>query len=259
VLGSLGITGSMSLQKIGTMSGGEKARVALASFALVPHNLLILDEPSNHLDAATVHVLTEALQEYKGTIVLVTHNRPFCELLAPTHIATVVGEPGSQTVKVEERPLRASDWTGMSDEVGGAGGGGGGKSGAAQRSIESATLSSKKAGKGKGSTTLKNKAAVAEEDKPARELYPWEMAELTDTGLKQNKQGKLVSKTKKLTPQQKKLEKMKMKGSMESWGGDAYTDSFSEDSFSGGGGGGGGKRQGKGGGKGGKKGGKKGK
>ena len=56
VLGSLGITGSKALQKIGTMSGGEKARVALANFVLVPHNLLILDEPSNHLDVATVHV-----------------------------------------------------------------------------------------------------------------------------------------------------------------------------------------------------------
>jgi len=94
VLGSLGITGSMALQKIGTMSGGEKARVALANFVLVPHNILILDEPSNHLDSATVHVLTQALQEYKGTIIFVTHNRPFCEQLQPTHVATVVGEPG---------------------------------------------------------------------------------------------------------------------------------------------------------------------
>ena len=40
----------------------KQARVALANFVLVPHNLLILDEPSNHLDMATVHVLTEALQ-----------------------------------------------------------------------------------------------------------------------------------------------------------------------------------------------------
>jgi len=94
VLGSLGITGSMALQKIGTMSGGEKARVALANFVLVPHNILMLDEPSNHLDSATVQVLTQALQEYKGTIIVVTHNRPFCEQLQPTHVATVVGEPG---------------------------------------------------------------------------------------------------------------------------------------------------------------------
>ena len=51
----------------------------------------------------------------QGTIVVVTHNRRFCELLEPTHLATVLGEPGAQTVKVEERPLRASDWEGADD------------------------------------------------------------------------------------------------------------------------------------------------
>lgn len=75
VMGALGLTGSKALQKIGTMSGGEKARVALSMFVLVPHNLLILDEPSNHLDVATVEVLTKALQNYKGSIIVVTHNR----------------------------------------------------------------------------------------------------------------------------------------------------------------------------------------
>jgi len=44
------LTGSKALQTIGSMSGGEKARVALSMFVLVPHNLLLLDEPSNHLD-----------------------------------------------------------------------------------------------------------------------------------------------------------------------------------------------------------------
>jgi ATPase subunit of ABC transporter with duplicated ATPase domains len=47
------------------MSGGEKARVALSMFVLVPHNLLLLDEPSNHLDVATVTALTQALQEWE--------------------------------------------------------------------------------------------------------------------------------------------------------------------------------------------------
>jgi len=46
------------------MSGGEKARVALSMFVLVPHNLLLLDEPSNHLDVAAVDALTTALVEY---------------------------------------------------------------------------------------------------------------------------------------------------------------------------------------------------
>ena len=191
------------------MSGGEKARVALAMFVLVPHNLLILDEPSNHLDMSTVQVLTEALQEYQGTIVVVTHNRPFCELLAPTHIATVLGDPGSQTVKIEERPLRPDDWAGMEADVSASGVPG---SSTMTRKLGTSTLS-KKGGKGsttlkKGSTTLKK-----EEEAPARELFPWEMDGAMDTGLKQNKQGKLVSVAKKLTPQQKKLEKMRNKAS----------------------------------------------
>lgn len=51
-----------SVLSVGDLSGGEKARVALAAFALVPCNLLLLDEASNHLDAATINALTTALQ-----------------------------------------------------------------------------------------------------------------------------------------------------------------------------------------------------
>lgn len=47
--GSLGLTGPKALRKIGVLSGGEKARVALAIFVMIPYNLLMLDEPSNHL------------------------------------------------------------------------------------------------------------------------------------------------------------------------------------------------------------------
>lgn len=55
-----------SLPQIGVLSGGEKARAALAAFALVPCNVLLLDEASNHLDAATIKTLTGALQVWRG-------------------------------------------------------------------------------------------------------------------------------------------------------------------------------------------------
>ena len=66
VLLGMSLTGGKALQTIGSMSGGEKARVALAMFVLVPHNLLLLDEPSNHLDVGAVDALTSALVEYTG-------------------------------------------------------------------------------------------------------------------------------------------------------------------------------------------------
>lgn len=59
VLGALGLTQEKSVRRVGFLSGGEKARVALAKFVMVPSNLLLLDEPSNHLDIGTLRRLTE--------------------------------------------------------------------------------------------------------------------------------------------------------------------------------------------------------
>mmetsp|Transcript_5945 Transcript_5945/g.8147 ORF Transcript_5945/g.8147 Transcript_5945/m.8147 type:complete len:731 (-) Transcript_5945:346-2538(-) len=106
VMGALGLIGNMPLRKIGMLSGGEKARVALAIFCLIPHNVLLLDEPSNHLDVATMNVLVEALREWEGTAVVISHNAEFCKQLGNTHVGIV----GGGTVKVEERELRDSDW-----------------------------------------------------------------------------------------------------------------------------------------------------
>lgn len=88
-LGALGITGPMALRKIGSLSGGEKARVALAAFVLQPRNCLLLDEPSNHLDVGAVQALTDGLQGWDGCLFAVSHNKGFCESLNPTHIIRV--------------------------------------------------------------------------------------------------------------------------------------------------------------------------
>uniref|UniRef100_A0A7S0KWV2 ABC transporter domain-containing protein n=1 Tax=Micromonas pusilla TaxID=38833 RepID=A0A7S0KWV2_MICPS len=88
-LGALGITGTMALRKIGSLSGGEKARVALAAFVLQPRNCLLLDEPSNHLDVGAVRALTDGLQGWNGCLFAVSHNKAFCESLNPTHVIRV--------------------------------------------------------------------------------------------------------------------------------------------------------------------------
>eukprot|EP00903_Cladosiphon_okamuranus_P014012 g13030.t1 len=106
ILGSLGLQGPKALRKIGVLSGGEKARVALAIFVMIPYNLLMLDEPSNHLDAETLNSLVDAIKGWKGTVVVVSHNKDFVTRLATTHTAIVEGGK----VKHLDRPPRAKDW-----------------------------------------------------------------------------------------------------------------------------------------------------
>ncbi len=69
-------------QKIGTLSGGEKRRVALCRLLLQEPDVLLLDEPTNHLDAETVYWLERHLQNYKGTVIAITHDRYFLDNVA---------------------------------------------------------------------------------------------------------------------------------------------------------------------------------
>ena len=74
-LGSFNFNGDMVKQPVGTMSGGEKARLVLAMMVWQRPNLLLLDEPTNHLDLATREALAVALNEFEGTLMLVSHDR----------------------------------------------------------------------------------------------------------------------------------------------------------------------------------------
>jgi ATP-binding cassette subfamily F protein 3 len=74
-LGTFNFSGDMVRQAVGTMSGGEKARLVLAMMVWQRPNLLLMDEPTNHLDLATREALSMALNEFEGTVMLVSHDR----------------------------------------------------------------------------------------------------------------------------------------------------------------------------------------
>jgi len=81
-LGAFGFTGDEVFREISTLSGGERARIALARMTLARANLLVLDEPTNHLDVENIEVLEDALAEYDGTVLLVSHDRAFLREVA---------------------------------------------------------------------------------------------------------------------------------------------------------------------------------
>ncbi|KAL7577710.1 hypothetical protein ACA910_001020 [Epithemia clementina (nom. ined.)] len=108
-LGRLGLQGEKALRYLRDLSGGEKARVALAMFCLKPSNLYLLDECSNHLDIGCVEALSDALGSWagdRGAIVVISHDRAFCEKIDFTHVATV----RDGTCVLEERAVRDKDW-----------------------------------------------------------------------------------------------------------------------------------------------------
>jgi len=80
--GALLFRGEAVKKRISVLSGGERARLCLAALLLSQHNILILDEPGNHLDVDTIEALSDALLEYKGTVVFTSHDRHFMKRVA---------------------------------------------------------------------------------------------------------------------------------------------------------------------------------
>lgn len=79
ILGAFMFGGDNSTKKVKVLSGGEKTRLAMIKLLLEPVNVLILDEPTNHLDMKTKDIIKEALREFDGTLILVSHDRDFLD------------------------------------------------------------------------------------------------------------------------------------------------------------------------------------
>jgi ATP-binding cassette subfamily F protein 3 len=88
VAGSLLFSGEMVEKRIRVLSGGERARLVLAGLLLQKHNVLVLDEPGNHLDVESVEALAEALIGFPGTVIFTSHDRHFMHRVA-THVVEV--------------------------------------------------------------------------------------------------------------------------------------------------------------------------
>jgi len=113
VLGSFLFRGDAVFKKVKVLSGGEKSRLGLARLLLDPPNLLLMDEPTTHLDMASVDVLVEALKKYEGTIGLISHDVYFIRQLAD-HILHVNGGkvtfyPGDYDYFLHKKSLEESD------------------------------------------------------------------------------------------------------------------------------------------------------
>jgi ATP-binding cassette subfamily F protein 3 len=92
ILGGFLFSGDDVYKKAGVLSGGERTRLAVARMLLRPSNTLLLDEPTNHLDLDSKDVLLDALEDYGGTLIIVSHDRYFVEKLATKIIEIGHGE-----------------------------------------------------------------------------------------------------------------------------------------------------------------------
>jgi len=115
ILGSFLFSGDDVFKKVKVLSGGEKSRLALAKMLLSPANFLIFDEPTNHLDMSSNHILQQAIQQYEGTCMIVSHDRAFLDPIVnkvleiqPGRIKTYLGNVSYFLDKKKEESEQAS-------------------------------------------------------------------------------------------------------------------------------------------------------
>jgi ATP-binding cassette subfamily F protein 3 len=106
VAGSFLFRGELIEKKIKVLSGGERARLVLAGLLLEQHNVLVLDEPGNHLDVETVEALADALCRYKGTVIFTSHDRHFMQRVCTAVIEVANGRVASYPGSYEDYVYR---------------------------------------------------------------------------------------------------------------------------------------------------------
>ena len=94
VLGSFGLAGNFANNKISTLSGGQKVRLIFASLTIQNPHLILLDEPTNHLDIDSIKSLEKGLKEYKGGLVIISHNQSIL-----TNCCNVIWVVENKTIK----------------------------------------------------------------------------------------------------------------------------------------------------------------
>jgi ATP-binding cassette subfamily F protein 3 len=169
ILGGFLFSGDDVYKKAGVLSGGERTRLAVARMLLRPSNTLLLDEPTNHLDLDSKDVLLDALEDYGGTLIIVSHDRYFVERLANRIVEVGGGEAHSYPGTYEEFLWRKANpaaglrpAAGPSTRSARSGQAGGGKAeGPPALAARSGQAGGGKAGDGKAEAEARRQAQIA--------------------------------------------------------------------------------------------------